>query len=899
MEYSYAHDRQEARANPEPGQGHPQNQHLLHYQHQQYPPPHHPIQTGYPGLRLAPYMNPLPVQGGGTPAGLGLGQEGGLVQPPRIPTSGSTASSRDSSQSSHEFENVLSTVMQGSNVQGHYHQEVPSHSQHGIPLQQIPTLPSTQQPSPPLQQGQTGSSNTYHIEDLSHNTRLPTTTSCDPLSTAPGSIEVCANTSKSNSRAVSSTGRTPKKRAAPGSNPKQLSKLPSMQTPLTQIVTPQVYQQTQVSQLHADQTPRPRDTISFSKHCQTEPLFQQVYNASVHFSKEKELPDGLRYTEDEKEKKISGVVATKDLEVGMQFGPFTGEFVKEGLGCFNPNTWEVCVRGKTWYYIDGATDPHNWMLHVQFARNSEEQNLEAFQFYGDIYFRTTKHVKSGTELRVFYSQDYSKHVGFKENLNNLLYFEDAERFECRDCDNRYTNSKSLFRHIKFEHDNKKNLIPPKDFEPAKPTPPPKPKIPNLMTIKDVAAKMARDKERNAEKARERPRVDKSKRFLKVKLVPLGKSSEKDEKEGEFSCKRCRKKFPSEGHLKEHAAFHKEMKDVKPICEVCGLECKHNKALKQHQLSHNPDAFQCEFCKRYFRRRGCLVYHLRHIHQTFVGEKWTRGNVQEQMTRYVGPGEEDEEEEFHPELPKDMLGKHILIKSKKPRVFKCQFCPKKFIRHNLVCKHERTVHMNNGRFKCEFCSKTFMEEYNYTLHKRKHTKERPFKCSECPQSFASEKALINHQPEHRGERPFKCDDCGKAFRTRKYMLKHKRRQHMAPSRLFKCGYCDKTFKDNTGRERHERRHKGIRPHVCLTCGKAFGTKYSLQTHLHVHTGEKKFSCHICGQKFALNNTLIRHLLRHDKESALSDQSISSVQDKVALQNSSTGNTGLQEVQLHPS
>lgn len=56
-------------------------------------------------------MNPL--QGTGTPAGLVHSQEIGLVQPPRVPTTGSAASSRDSSQSSHEFDNVLSNVMQG------------------------------------------------------------------------------------------------------------------------------------------------------------------------------------------------------------------------------------------------------------------------------------------------------------------------------------------------------------------------------------------------------------------------------------------------------------------------------------------------------------------------------------------------------------------------------------------------------------------------------------------------------------------------------------------------------------------------------------------------------------------------------------------------------------------
>lgn len=115
---------------------------------------------------------------------------------------------------------------------------------------------------------------------------------------------------------------------------------------MAQVVTPQAYQQAQMLQQQQQHQPRPRECISFSKHCQTEPLFQQVYNASMQFSKEKDLPDGLEFTEDEKEKKISGVVATKDFDPGVEFGPFTGEFVKEGLGCFNPNTWEVIKQSQ-------------------------------------------------------------------------------------------------------------------------------------------------------------------------------------------------------------------------------------------------------------------------------------------------------------------------------------------------------------------------------------------------------------------------------------------------------------------------------------------------------------------------------------------------------------------------
>ena len=70
-------------------------------------------------------------------------------------------------------------------------------------------------------------------------------------------------------------------------------------------------------------------------------------------------------------------------------------------------------------YISGTCDPNNWMTHVQVARCREEQNMEAFQFYGDIFFRTTKAIEAGTELKVFYSKDYKRKVGFTEDLEDL------------------------------------------------------------------------------------------------------------------------------------------------------------------------------------------------------------------------------------------------------------------------------------------------------------------------------------------------------------------------------------------------------------------------------------------------------------------------------------------------
>ena len=64
---------------------------------------------------------------------------------------------------------------------------------------------------------------------------------------------------------------------------------------------------------------------------------------------------------------------------------------------------------------------NNWLYHINPARTREEQNLEAFQHYGDIYFRALDNVQPGTELKVFYSDEYMEKIGCSVKLEDLGY----------------------------------------------------------------------------------------------------------------------------------------------------------------------------------------------------------------------------------------------------------------------------------------------------------------------------------------------------------------------------------------------------------------------------------------------------------------------------------------------
>ena len=67
------------------------------------------------------------------------------------------------------------------------------------------------------------------------------------------------------------------------------------------------------------------------------------------------------------------------------------------------------------YYVDGGDESWgNWMRYVNCARYEEEQNLIAYQYVGDIYYRTIAPIHTGKELLVWYGREYAKELGIMD-----------------------------------------------------------------------------------------------------------------------------------------------------------------------------------------------------------------------------------------------------------------------------------------------------------------------------------------------------------------------------------------------------------------------------------------------------------------------------------------------------
>ncbi|XP_043228130.1 PR domain-containing protein 11-like isoform X2 [Amphibalanus amphitrite] len=126
----------------------------------------------------------------------------------------------------------------------------------------------------------------------------------------------------------------------------------------------------------------------------------------------KTLPPSLSSCRSSNPASGTGVFAEKNLSVRQRLGPYEGILTTEqGQARTTGYRWQI-KKGHLVHHSVNAEDPSfsNWLRRVNCARSEEEQNLVAFQYRGQIYFRTSKPVPRGSELLVYYGDDSAREL---------------------------------------------------------------------------------------------------------------------------------------------------------------------------------------------------------------------------------------------------------------------------------------------------------------------------------------------------------------------------------------------------------------------------------------------------------------------------------------------------------
>ena len=65
--------------------------------------------------------------------------------------------------------------------------------------------------------------------------------------------------------------------------------------------------------------------------------------------------------------------------------------------------------------------------------------------------------------------------------------------------------------------------------------------------------------------------------------------------------------------------------------------------------------------------------------------------------------------------------------------------------NMKFKEQATLEPQHHEniFECGVCGKSFAKKYDFTIHKRTHTRQKPFECEVCEQTFAQKVSFTRH------------------------------------------------------------------------------------------------------------------------------------------------------------
>ena len=169
-------------------------------------------------------------------------------------------------------------------------------------------------------------------------------------------------------------------------------------------------------------------------------------------------------------------------------------------------------------------------------------------------------------------------------------------------------------------------------------------------------------------------------------------------------------------------------------------------------------------------------------------------------------------------------------------FSCALCSKTFQVKKDLNSHKEIMHADDKPFKCPYCSNSAGASFkrNSSLQKhliKKHEtpQNESYKCDKCPKRFIKKVYLTHHKTRfHNTTKPFLCQNCGESLLSKSSLREHmkmhaptlektpcpsKREQNMYP-----CHYCEKSFKRKDKLDFHISVHTGKKPFVCHLCSR---------------------------------------------------------------------------------